>query len=295
MLVRGLGNGSWGAVGGVGGVGGVTLCPRGGAGRAAACGGRGGAGGAAGARPPCPQDPAKPLLEPEALTLTDATRAQNLATGKGVKVGFVADGLDVDNPDLVRADGSHVVVDFQDFTSEGTAAPTDGAEAFGDASAIAAQGRQTYDLADFVNPASPLPRGCTIQIRGVAPGASLSVAKVIDAEGFATIATIVQGIDYEVSVAKVDVLNESLGNNPVPDRHNDPLSLANHAAVAAGITVVAASGGAGVFGTVGHPAGDPAVIRGGAATSFRLLAQIDRNLPGFTGGRLHPHPRARAP
>lgn len=233
---------------------------------------------AAGAAPVCPSDPAKPLLEPEALTLTRAVEAQSLATGRGVKVGFVADGLDIDNPDLVRADGSRVVVDFQDFSGDGTLAPSDGREAFGDASAIAAQGRQTYDLAEFVNPASPLPRGCTIRILGVAPGASLVALR------FTTIATAIRAIDYAVTVAKVDVLDESFGNNPVPDRHNDPLSLANHAAVAAGVTVVAASGDAGVNGTVGNPAGDPAVISVGAATSFRLFAQIERNIPGFTGG-----------
>ncbi len=237
----------------------------------------------AAAMPICPGDPARPQLEPEALGLIDAVRAQGLTTGTGVKVGFVADGLDIDNPDLIRPDGTRVVVDYRDFTGEGVNAPSSGTEALGDASAIAAQGRQTYDLSTFVNPASPLPPGCTIRILGVAPGASLSVAKVTPAEADTTDSMIVQGIDYEVTVAKVDVLNESLGNNPMPDLHTDPISLANHAAVAAGITVVVASGDGGPFGTVGNPAGDPAVVSVAASTSFRARAQLSLNLPGFTG------------
>ncbi len=238
----------------------------------------------------CPADPARPLLEPEGLQRTHAAfddpavpQAQQLATGRGVKVAFLADGLDVRNPDFVRPDGTPVIVDFQDFSGEGTAAPSEGSEAFGDASTIAAQGRQTYDLSDFMNPASPLPPGCTIRIRGMAPGASLVALKVFGPD-VSSISMIVQGIDYAVNVASVDVINESLGNNPVPDRHNDPISLANHAAVAAGITVVAASGDAGSANTVGNPAGDPEVISAGASTTFRLFAQLQRNIPGFRDG-----------
>ena len=110
-------------------------------------------------------------------------QAQNLATGKGVKVAFFADGVDINNPDFIRPDGSHVFIDYRDFTGDGPNAPTGGAEAFGDASSIAAQGRQVYDLSNFVNPAHPLPPGCTITVRGVAPGASLIGMKVFGAEG----------------------------------------------------------------------------------------------------------------
>ena len=118
----------------------------------------------------CPSDPKKPLLEPEALQATHTAfsdtstpSAQQIATGKGVTVAFLADGLDPNNPDFIRADGSHVFIDYQDFSGEGPNAPTSGAEAFGDASSIAAQGRQMYDLSTFVNPAHPLPAGCNIQ------------------------------------------------------------------------------------------------------------------------------------
>ena len=134
----------------------------------------------------CPADPSKPQLEPEALQVTNdafgnpsTPQAQNLATGKGVKVAYLADGVDPNNPDFIRSDGTHVFVDNQDFTGEGLDAPNDDREAFGDASSIAAQGRQTYDLSKFVAASNALPPGCNIRVLGMAPGASLVGLKEI--------------------------------------------------------------------------------------------------------------------
>ena len=114
----------------------------------------------------CPSDPAKPLLEPEALQTMHVAysdpsipQAQNLATGRGVKVAFFADGLDINNPDFIRPDGSHVFIDYRDFTGEGPNAPSGAAEAFGDASSIAAQGRQVYDISQLRQPGPPAAAG----------------------------------------------------------------------------------------------------------------------------------------
>jgi subtilisin family serine protease len=238
----------------------------------------------------CPTDPAKPLLEPEALQTTHVAfdnpstpQAASLATGKGVKVAYIADGVDIDNPDFKRADGSRVFSDYQDFSGEGVNGAGDDREAFGDASAIAAQGRQSYDLADYTNAASQLPKGCTIRVRGVAPDASLVGLKAIASNGFGTTSAIVQAVDYAVNVDKVDVINESLGSNPYPDNNTDPWSVANRAAIAAGVTIVASSGDAGINGTVGNVASDPAIIAAGASTTFRIYGQLWPNLPGFSG------------
>ncbi len=228
----------------------------------------------------CPSSPTKPLLEPEALQLThdafadpSTPSAQKLATGKGVKVAFLADGLDVNNPDFIRADGSHVFVDYKDFSGDGPLAPTASGEAFGDASAIAAQGRQVYDLANYVNPAHPLPAGCTIRIRGMAPDASLVGLKVFPAGGFAFNSAILAALDYAATVDKVDVINESFGSNQYPDTNDDPTAVFNAQLVAAGITITASSGDAGGENTVGSPASEPGVISVGATTSFRSYAQ----------------------
>ncbi len=229
----------------------------------------------------CPTHPAKPLLEPEALQLTktaftdpNAPQAQNVATGRGIKVGWIADGIDIDNPDFIRANGQHVFVDYQDFSGDGVDAPTLGAEAFGDASSIAAQGRRTYDLANYANPVHPIPPGCTIRIRGMAPGASLVGLKVFSQFNSTLTSNFVQAIDYAVTTDNVDVLNESFGGNPFPDNGADPITLADDAAVAAGTVVVSSTGDSGTTNTIGSPASDPKVISVGATTSFRSYAQL---------------------
>jgi hypothetical protein len=230
----------------------------------------------------CPTDPAKPMLEPEALQLThtasDDPTAQTARSlgydGSGVKVAFIADGLDINQPDFIRADGSHVITDYQDFTGDGINADAAGGEAFGDASSIAAQGRQVYDLSTFVNAAHPLPAGCNIRIEGVAPGASMVALKVFSNELLtAPTSTIIQAIDYAVNVDHVDVINESFGSNPYPDTADDPISIFNHDAVDAGVAVVGDTGDAGIGNTFGTAGTDPWVIGAGATTSERLYAQ----------------------
>ncbi|TCO54900.1 S8 family serine peptidase [Actinocrispum wychmicini] len=244
----------------------------------------------------CPPDPGRPLLEPEALDLTHtesqdphAQQAHSIATGKGVKVAYVADGIDVNNPDFVRPDGSHVFFDFQDFSGDGVNDDSGGGEAFGDASSIAAQGNRVYDLSTEL-PFSGLPAGCTIRIRGMAPDSSMAGIKTFGQFG-ATTSGFVRGIDYAVNHDKVDILSESFGSNPYPDTSLDPISLANQAALDAGVTVVASTGDSGIGGTTGSPASDPRFIAVAGTTSYRLSAQakgytgwVNNNITGLSSG-----------
>lgn len=232
-------------------------------------------------------------LEPEALQLTNTAfadpsvpQAQSVldgngksVTGRGVKVAFLADGLDPTLPGFTRPDGTSVFIDYQDFSGDPAGTPTESAEAFGDASSIAAQDMPnghplTFDISQFVNPAHPLPSPCNIRIRGMAPGASLVGLKVFSNLGYTTTSSFVQAIEWAVVHDDVDVINESFGGNPYPDTANDPISLANAAAVRAGVTVVVSTGDAGTAGTLGSPTTDPYVIAAGASTQFRLYAQI---------------------
>ena len=182
-----------------------------------------------GAQQVCPANPSQPLLEPEALQTTHTAysdpstpQAQNLATGTGVKVAFFADGLDINNPDFIRPDGSHVFIDYKDFSGEGPNAPSDALEAFGDASSIAAQGSQTYDLSQFVNPAHPLPAGCNIKVRGIAPGASLIGIKVFGNADSAFNSVILQGLDYALYTRPSGRLQRVLRRLSDPGQHPGP-------------------------------------------------------------------------
>jgi hypothetical protein len=231
-------------------------------------------------------------LEPEALQLTNTAfadptvpQAQEVVdgngqkvTGVGVKVAFLADGVDPNNPGFIRPDGSSAFVDYQDFSGDPAGTPTDGAEAFGDASSIAAQdtpnGRPLYfDISQFVTAAHPLPSPCNIRVRGMAPGASLVGLKIFSNLGYTSTSGFVQAIEYAVIQDGVDVINESFGGNPFPDFAQDPISMANQAAVNAGVTVTVSSGDAGSAGTLGSPSTDPSFIEAGASTQFRLYAQ----------------------
>ena len=137
----------------------------------------------------CSTSPRAPQLGPEAIEAIKADEPSSSTlsaaelgyTGKGVKVGFIADGLDIHNPDFIRANGSHVFVDYQDFSGNGTSSRTGGLEAFLDASSIAAQGRETYNVAGYYQVHDNTP--CYVQIRGVAPGASLVGLDTSDKDG----------------------------------------------------------------------------------------------------------------
>jgi subtilase family protein/peptidase inhibitor I9 len=238
----------------------------------------------------CPTDPSHPLLEPEALTSiraasTDGSKsAADLADGRGVKVAFLADNMDPNYADFIRPDGSHVFTDFQDFSGDGPNTTDSGAEAFGDASSIAAQGVVVHDLSKFVNQAHPLPPGCNIVVKGVAPGASLVGLNVFGST--ATNSAVLQAIDYAVTVAHVDVINESLGLNQYPDLSSRELfQVFNDNAVRAGIAVVCSTGDAGITSTIGAPSTDPLVISAGATTDNRLYAQTTYAAFPFSNGK----------
>ncbi len=226
-------------------------------------------------------------LEPEALqTMSvdsqnpNAKTARSLGiTGSGVTVGFIADAIDPNNPDFIRPNGQQVV-NLVDFSGFGTAAPTSGAEGFGDASAIAAQGREVYDVSHFS--ALPLNRPCNIRVEGVAPGANVVGLVAFGASNVAPDSSILEAIDYAITTAHVNVLNESFGINNYPDDGGalDLIAQADDQAVAAGITVVEATGDAGVTNTTGEAATDPNVISAGASTDNRNYIQ-----DGFGGTR----------
>jgi hypothetical protein len=227
-------------------------------------------------------------LDPEAIeNIHAATQsgtgdsAQALGyTGAGVKVGFIADGIDVNNPDFIRGDGQHVFIGYQDFSNSGTGSVTSGGEAFLDASSIAAQGLHVYNLENY---GTGLDQPCRIRILGVAPGASL-----VDLDAFGDsdtdfTAALLEAIDYGTLHDHLNVINESFGENPFPDVETlDLVEQADNAAVARGVTVTVGTGDAGPTNTIGSPSSDPNIILAGASTTFR--AYLQSGIAGSVGG-----------
>ena len=124
-----------------------------------------------------------------------------------------------------------------------------------------------------MNPAHPLPAGCTITVRGVAPGASLDVMKVFGNANSAFNSTILEGLDYALTHDHPDVFSESFGGYPIPDSTQDLTRQFNQQAVAAGATVVESTGDSGVEASPSSASSDPSVIAAGASTTFRNYAQ----------------------
>ena len=222
-------------------------------------------------------------LEPEALQVTGvqspsktAKTARSLGfTGAGVKVAYMADGINTKNVNFIRANGKSVFTDYKDFTGDGTSAPTGGGgEAFLDANSIAGQGRHVYNVQNFGT--HKLTEACNIRIEGVAPGVSLVGLRIFGVNNQTTTSDFLDAINYATVVDPVNVLNESFGNNGIPDTSVDAVKEFDNAAVAAGITVVVSSGdSAPDTDTIGSPSTDPSVISVGASTDFRAYAISD--------------------
>jgi Subtilase family len=229
----------------------------------------------------CNKDPSKPLVEPEALRSIHAEQASTIATGQGVIIGNVDANTLAGNPNMIRPDGSHVIIDAKNpnenvFSDEFN----------GDVSTMAAQGAVTYTYASQL-PFSNIPANCTFTIVGDATGASIlqtgffsdtnSQGQIVAPES-----QVIAGLQNAVSDG-VNVVSESYGFGALPGANDDLLEPTNDAMVAAGVVVVESAGDSGSSGTVEAPADDPNVIDAAGSNDLRLLAQAD----GYTNGWLN--------
>lgn len=139
-------------------------------------------------------------------------------TGAGVKVAIIDTGIDQDHPDL--------------------AANIKGGRNF-----VAIRGRIDPNKWDDDNGHGTHVAGIvagidnTVGVVGVAPGASLYAAKVLDKTGSGYVSAIINGIQWSISQG-IQVINMSLGTNSDVQSLHD----ACDAAYQAGIVVVAAAG-----------------------------------------------------
>ena len=255
------------------------------------------------------------LREPDTLQIIHADQVQKQFTGRGVRVALIDSGVDMKHPDLagiMLRDGAGRPL-YQDFTG------TDLTDTVGHgtncAGVIAAQAKTVYSVTDTYRtnvypPADPSKRFTDrtyFTVGGVAPGIGLMAAKIFDTRNnyAASDSNIVMAIQWAIS-NHADVLSESFGTPiNVPNDGTDAVSLADEAAVRAGITVVASNGNDGSGqGTTGSPANAPGVIAVGASNGYRLYGEVGQfanlgavksdNMAGFSSrgptsdGRIRP-------
>ena len=128
--------------------------------------------------------------------------------------------------------------------------------------------------------------------RGVAPGASLVVLKVLDGAGDGFISNVIAAVDYIIEHRarfNIRVLNLSVAAGVYESYTTDPFTLAAKRAVDAGIVVVTSAGNLGRSdsgqiqrGGITAPGNAPWVLTVGATNHQRTAARADDTLASFT-------------
>jgi len=121
--------------------------------------------------------------------------------------------------------------------------------------------------------------------RGIAPGSSLIIGKVLDGQGRGTVSNAIAGIDWCIAHKaqyNIRVINLSLGSAVLESYKTDPLCQAAEKAVAAGIVVVVAAGNNQLYGSICSPGNDPAVITVGAVGTNGTAAHVDDSIAWYS-------------
>lgn len=170
-------------------------------------------------------------------------------TGKRVNVAIIDTGVDKNHPDLtgrIIATKDFTLEGFFDLNGHGTMV----------AGVIAGNGSASEE-----------------KYRGIAPRASLMVAKALKLDGTGRMSDVMAAIDWAVNIG-AHVINLSLGSSGSSDG-KDALSETCDAAVNQGVVVCVAAGNDGPERrTIGSPAAARNVITIGASTDNDLVAEF---------------------
>ena len=185
--------------------------------------------------------------------------------GSGVTVAIIDSGISV-NSDLATSR----VVGWKDFVNGRPQPYDDAGHGTFVAGLIAGDGTGSLPLEDGGY--------ASVQFRGVAPAADVVGIKVLDQTGQGRASNLIAGIFWAIEHKDeygIDVLNISVGGNPVASVKHDPVARAVELAWQHGIVVVCAAGNEGEFGRGGilSPGNDPFVITVGA-TDTRQTANV---------------------
>ena len=209
-----------------------------------------------------------------ATAATNATIAHTLgATGVGVGVAVIDSGI-ASNSDF----GNRVVLTM-DFTGG------NGQDAYGHGTHVAG--------IIGGNGANSHCSTCTRDIAGMAPGVNLLNLRVLDQSGLSSDSTVIQAIDYAISLKKtynIRVINLSVGRPIFESYTVDPLCQAVEAAWKAGIVVVVAAGNDGRlnfvgnkgYGTINSPGNDPYSLTVGSMKTEDTYDRADDQLASYS-------------
>ncbi len=184
-------------------------------------------------------------------------------TGQQVKVAVVDTGIDTQHPDFAGR-----IVSTMDFSGKGTVQDGNG------------HGTHVTGIVAGSGAAS------SGMYRGIAPDASLYIAKALTDDGSGHMSDVIAGLEWAVQ-QNVQVVNLSLGSDESCDG-SDALSTVCDEIVGHGIVVCVAAGNAGpAMGTVGSPGCAHKVITVGASTDNDQVASYSSRGP-TQDGRVKP-------
>ncbi len=179
-------------------------------------------------------------------------------TGKGVKVCVIDTGVDASHPDL----NGNKVVAWVDYVNGKTTPYDDHGHGTHVSSTIAGTGNASNG-----------------QYKGVAPDASLMVAKVLSKDGSGSNSNILKAIDWAVKNG-AQVISMSLGSSTHSQASDDAIKNA----VSHGVTVVVAAGNSGPNAkTVACPGDSPDALTVGASDRNDTIASFSSRGPNRDG------------
>jgi serine protease AprX len=194
--------------------------------------------------------------------------------GSGVGVAIIDSGVAAAHDDLAGDSGPRVDR-FVDFVNGQTTAYDDYGHGTHVAGIIAGNG---FDSSGART--------------GMAPGARLTVLKVLDGSGSGRISDVIAAIDYVLEnkdALNIRVINLSVATGVYESYNTDPLTLATQRAVRAGLVVVAAAGNNGRdaqghthHGGVTAPGNAPWVLTVGASSHMGTVDRSDDTMAAFS-------------
>jgi len=195
--------------------------------------------------------------------------------GSGVGVAIIDSGVTSWHDDLASADGGQRVARFVDFVRNQQQAYDDYGHGTHVAGIIAGDG---FDSG-----------GARM---GIAPGAKLTVLKVLDEQGNGRISDVIAAFDYihkKGAELNIRVINLSVATGVYESYTTDPLTLAAKRLVDAGIVVVAAAGNLGrtadgqyAYAGITSPGNAPWVLTVGASSHMGTSQRADDAIAAFS-------------